>query len=151
MVEEFIASRYPDNPLARGYYTDLWRQYAASNLADRHFVKELTSGDEGKFWERAWEMLLYHHLTKLGHAIRSRDAGPDFEIPNGDRSIWIEATVPSPVDLPIDWTEVPAAEFGSRSIPHDGMLLRWTAALKAKKNKLCGYRDRVSSLIPILT
>jgi hypothetical protein len=142
MVEEFIAAKYSKNLLARAYYTDLWRRYAASGLPDRHFAKELRSGDEGKFWERAWEMLLYHHLAKLGHTIRSCDPGPDFEIPAGNASIWVEATVPSPVDLPSNWIEVPSREFGARNVPHEGMLLRWTAALKEKMHKLEAYRAK---------
>ena len=81
-------------------------------------------------------------ISPAGRAIQSRYAGPDFELPAGDVSIWIEATVPSPENLPSDWIEVPSAEFGVRSIPHDGMLLRWTAALKAKKEKLRGYREK---------
>lgn len=141
-VEQFLATRYSRNPLARSYYTMLWQSYAKSGLSDRHFVEELTSGDEGRFWQRSWEMLLHDHLARLGHVLRSANAGPDFAIRFGHTTVWVEAVVPSPVDVPKEWLELPRAGFGGREVPHEEMLLRWTSALKAKRDRLKGYLEK---------
>jgi hypothetical protein len=148
-VEQFISTKYSKNPLARNYYATLWESYAKSGLADRHFVKELTSGDEGKFWQRAWEMLLHDHLARLGHVLYSNNEGPDFALQSGHTTVWVEAVVPSPVGVPNEWLELPRPRFGGREVPHEEMLLRWTSALKDKRDRLegraqgtRGYRDK---------
>jgi hypothetical protein len=101
-------------------------------------VKELTSGDEGKFWQRAWEMLLHDHLARLGHGLYSNNEGPDFAIRSKGMTVWVEAVVPTPIGVPNEWLEVPPPRFGARKVPHEEMLLRWTSALKEKRDRLEG-------------
>jgi hypothetical protein len=113
-VEDYIAGRFPrDHPLAR-YYLDLWRSFERSglaDLADRHFVRELTSGEDGKFEQRAWEMVLARRLSAEGHTLFSADQGPDFGLRYQNRTIWVEAIVPSPIDIPADWLAAPGTRI----------------------------------------
>jgi hypothetical protein len=54
--------------------------------------------------------------------------------------VWIEATLPEPKGLPADWMtlgEPNATRVGT--VPHDQILLRWTAAFKEKWEKLGKY------------
>jgi hypothetical protein len=146
-VEEYIERRFPPDHSLRRYYLDLWRSFEHSGLADRHFVRELTSGEDGKFEQRAWEMVLARRLGVEGHTLISADRGPDFGLICRGRKVWVEAIVPSPIDIPADWLAAPEhgkAQVGK--VPFEAMLLRWTAAFKEKSEKLLdparGYRAK---------
>ena len=49
-VDEFLTNRFAGNRQALKYHAELWRAYNASNLADPHFEKEITSGNDVQFW-----------------------------------------------------------------------------------------------------
>jgi type I restriction enzyme S subunit len=145
-VDKFLENRFAGSLEEIDYYKNLWRLYQASNLADPHFTQELTSGDDGCFWSRVWEMVLYRHILTLTKAISSTAAGPDFRAQIGGQPVYIEAITPAPTGLPADWLTPPRrGEVRVGSFPHEAMLLRWTAALKEKRNQL--ERHRKSGLI----
>jgi type I restriction enzyme S subunit len=93
--------------------------------------------------------MLSRHLSTLGFEFRQGrvkkggQSGPDFGLTLGDRTIWIEAIVPSPEGIPSEWLESPKiGESRSRSMPADQMLLRWTAAIKEKTEKFKKYFEK---------
>src|SRR5882762_2339214 len=96
-VAQHISERFRDNPIAKSYFTNLWSRFQVSGLADAHFAEELTNGEDGKFWQRAWEMLLADYLTRSGHQLKSSDHGPDFCLDQEGTCIWVEAITPSPI------------------------------------------------------
>jgi hypothetical protein len=55
----------------------------------------------------------------------------------------VEAVSPEPKGVPDDWMEHPKpGEFKVGDVPHTEVLLRWTAALKEKWDKLNIYREK---------
>jgi type I restriction enzyme S subunit len=148
-VTDFLARRFPQNRVAPGYFSDLLSTYQDSGLAPPNLVGEITSGDDGKLWAHVWEALLYRHLLARGYEFRrdrvrkSGQHGPDFGIVHDRQTIWVEAITPSPEGIPQDWLDPPKrGEFKTRTKPHEQMLLRWTAALKDKRDKLKCYVER---------
>lgn len=130
-VDDFLANRFAGNPRALGYWMGLWREYQASRLADPHFARQITSGDDGCFWSRTWEMVLYHHLRTLTSDISSAPAGPDFRVMIASTPVYIEAVTPDPSGLPAEWlSPTPGTAY---SFPHEQILLRWTNALSTKR------------------
>lgn len=121
------------------YYEALWEEYAGTGLADSIFVTQITSGNDEAFWQRTWEMLLAHHLMEQGHPLTSKDEGPDFKFEVGTKVVWCEAICPSPKGLPAEW--LAPAVMGNTvimEVPAEAVLLRWTAAVKEKWEKLEG-------------
>ena len=146
-VEDFLADKFPNNTKLTGCLIDLHRRYANWGLKDTKFDKDFTDGEDEHFYAYLWEMLLARHLKNIPLDISSADEGPDFRIGRSDQIIWIEAICPSPSGLPDEWLRKPRpGEIRVRSLPHEEMVLRWTAALKEKKEKLAGRpeRDRVT-------
>lgn len=145
-LANFLACRFPENGVAPGYFSDLLSTYGDSGLAPPNLVGEVTSGDDGKLWAHVWEALLYRHLLAHRYEFRrdrvrkSGQHGPDFGIILEGRTIWIEAIVPSPEGIPQDWLDPQKrGEFRAKTKPHEQMLLRWTSALKDKRDKLKLY------------
>ncbi len=145
-ILEILTARYPDSPKTQDHFHELLMAYHGSRLAPPHILKELATGDDGKFWAHIWEALLYDHLSKLGFEFRSGGVtksgqrGPDFGIMYDDRTIWIEAVTPSPQGIATEHLTAPQnGEFKVLSVPHEQMLLRWTSALRDKQDKLATY------------
>lgn len=137
-----IRQRFADTGWYQDYFEALWKEYEATGLADSIFVTQITSGDDEAFWQRAWEMLLARHLREQGHQLDSGDEGPDFRFLVGGKVVWCEAICPSPKGIPTEWlTPVPAGEAVVMEVPDEAVLLRLTAAIKEKLEKLEG-RDR---------
>ncbi|MCH8998337.1 MAG: hypothetical protein IID48_08735 [Proteobacteria bacterium] len=142
-VEKFLAKRFSGNLRVRDCLTELYRQYAAWGLKDSKFDQDFTDGRDEHFYPYLWEMLLARHFKDIGLDISSADEGPDFKIDHQGQTIWVEAICPSPSGLPAEWLEpCPPGEIRVRDFPHQQMLLRWTAALKEKKEKLTGRIER---------
>ncbi len=143
-VVEYIAKRYENNHEVRECLTVLYTQYAAWGLKDNKFDQDFTDGQNNHFYPYVAEMLLAQHLKNLGFDIKSADEGPDFRINYSGHNIWIEEICPSPAGLPDHWfnpqsiNETPIVY----DVPYNQMLLRWTAALKEKKEKLTGRIGR---------
>lgn len=66
--------------------------------------------------------------------------GPDFLIEKDGRRIWVEVITPRPEGLPENWLDPHFT--GVRTLPHEAIVLRWTAAIKEKAEKLLGNADK---------
>lgn len=146
-VDDFLANQFPNNPRLTDCLIDLHRRYADWGLKDTKFNQDFTDGTDDHFYAYLWEMLLASHLKNIRLDISSTDEGPDFKIDHSGQTIWVEAICPSPSGLPEEWLrESRPGEVRVWSLPHEEMVLRWTAALKEKKEKLTGRpeRDRVT-------
>jgi hypothetical protein len=135
-VEDFIRQKF-SVPEIGEYYAKLWLDFSASRLADTIFSSEIANGDEGKFWQRIWEALLARLLMQQGHKLSSADEGPDFCLDYDGKKVWVEAMVPEPTGIPIEWAGPPKHNEVT-TVPFDEILLRWTSALKEKYEKLEG-------------
>jgi hypothetical protein len=149
-VRQFLRAHCRSSEPLRAYAEGLWEDYSNLAIADvGHFVNELTSGSNEKFWQRMWEMQLGRTLTLLGHNPFSPAHGPDYQILHGGSRIWIEAISPSPKGLPADWMQgLDDTHLGTvvRTLPHENILLKWTAAFKEKCRKFETYaRDGITS------
>lgn len=143
-VEIFLAERFAGNSRVRDCLTELYRQYVAWDLRDTKFDHDFTDGRDEHFYPYLWEMLLARHFKDIGLDISSADEGPDFKIDHQGQTIWVEAICPSPSGLPAEWLEpCRPGEVRVRDFPHEQILLRWTAALKEKKEKLTGRIERI--------
>jgi type I restriction enzyme S subunit len=119
----------------RRYLTPMMVDFARSDCCDRHFLDEFESGDRAKVAARIWEAMLYSRFRDLGWAISGSGIGPDFLL---NDSIYVEAVAAHPGDpaksgLPREWQE--RTNGKAFRVPIDEMLLRWTTALKEKKDK----------------
>jgi len=143
-VANFLTARFKGT-WTEEYHLGLWEQYSRSGLADPHFEKEITSNDDRRMWQRIWEMIVFRLLVESGHAPTSAARGPDFCFSIGDRRVFIECTAPEPTGLPPEWLEPvdwSTIKTEVSSVPFAEILLRWTAAIKEKYDKLEGPVDR---------
>jgi hypothetical protein len=140
-----LLDKFSANPPAREHFFGLLQSYNSSGLAEEKLFSEILAscqtGNEGKFWENVWEAMIYRHIFCLKYPFikpckSGKDKlGPDFCFSHNQKKIWIEATSLNPgQNFPSGWLD--AAEGQALSMPHEAMLLRWTNALKAKKEQL---------------
>jgi type I restriction enzyme S subunit len=142
-VLAFLDSQYPEAPDFKASLVSLWQKYLALGLPNAHFVSEFTSGKKEIGLQRAWEMMLARHLDAQGHHLTTADKGPDFRFEHQGLTVWVEAVSPLPMNVPGHWLEHPKPdEFKVGDVPHTEVLLRWTAAIKAKWEKLEKYREK---------
>jgi type I restriction enzyme S subunit len=142
-VLAFLDRQYPEAPYYKSSLAALWQKYLALGLPNAHFVSEFTSGKKEVVFQRAWEMMVALHLDAQGHRLTTSDEGPDFRLEHNGRTVWVEAVSPEPKGVPGDWLEHPKpGEFKVGDVPHTEVLLRWTAALNAKWEKLNTYREK---------
>jgi hypothetical protein len=109
--------------------------YAGSGFSPPNLIAELETGDEGKLWSCVWEATLYRHLCLIGYKLRNPvrkkgQNGPDFCIEREGRTIWIEATVPSPEGIPAEYLALPRkGEYLWKKKPDEPRVLRCTSAI----------------------
>lgn len=109
-----------------------------ASLLDAGAVDRLCGQDDGLYWGVMSEVLLADQLLRAGRQPTHQEPGPDFRIEHGGRTIWIEVITPMPTGLPSEWLN----HFtGVVEYPADAILLRWTAAIKEKAQKLLGSPD----------
>lgn len=142
-MHSFIANKFPhDGSHTITYREELIRlceQFEKSGFADKKFIKELTSGNEGKFWSCISEALIFDKLKDKELPKRQDNGkGPDFLVLNGDKKVWVEVICPKPNDIPESWLNFGT---GVTEFPHEKILLRWTAAIKEKAEKLIGKEN----------
>jgi hypothetical protein len=143
MVNVALEKQFPKEPHYRSYVFGLWGKYASLGLPNAHFVSEICSGKIDKVAQRAWEMMLAAHFDALGFVMTNADEGPDIRIEHGGRVIWIEAVCPTAAGLPEQWMQpLSAGEFIVGDVPHNEILLRWTASIDEKRKKLAEYRGK---------
>ncbi|MBD9509915.1 hypothetical protein IB265_24375 [Ensifer sp. ENS10] len=143
-LEEAIARRYPfpgeAGDAIRERTLRLCRDHIASGLADNNCEQRLCSDNHSVFWQQFTEVLLAHQLEASGLKLSHAAEGPDFLVEHGGQRIWIEVITPEPTGLPDAWINHTVGNVVS--FPHEELLLRWTAALKGKAEKLLGRIDR---------
>ena len=144
MIEAHIIQRYPcSDPRSVAYRNELIRvcnEFVERGLADRKFVRELTSGQDTKFWACISEALLADRLRNKDFPKRSTvGEGPDFLVADGDLKVWIEVICPEARGIPAGWLSMEVGVV--TDFPHVDILLRWTAAIKEKAEKLIGNAD----------
>jgi hypothetical protein len=139
-VVGFLQTYLSKHPNYLNSVLELWQNYFIRGFANPHFVTEFTSGERPRFFQRLWEMLLGAHFIGLGFQLTSPDHGPDLRFETGRLTIWVEAISPEPKGLPDHWMQDPVAGKSQAGlVPHDEILLRWTAAFKEKVLKLERY------------
>lgn len=147
-IEAALQKRFPNNKVAPNHFGELLTQYAESGMSPPHLVAEIETADEGKLWSYVWEAMLYRHLRSMGYALRNSvtaagQRGPDFCVDYQGRTIWIEATVPSPEGIPADWLESPRkGEYRVKTKPDQQRVLRCTSAIDAKQEKFAEYQAK---------
>ena len=142
-VRAFLDKQYAKAPHYKASLLALWEKYLALKLPTEHFVTEFTSGKKAVVFQRAWEMMVARHLHAQGFAITVAAHGPDFRFEHAGRTFWIEAVSPEPKGVPEDYLEGPKpGEFKVGDVPHEEVRRRWIAAIKAKADKLAGYRAK---------
>lgn len=135
-IREFLLSCYYYRSDLGPYYADLVERFVSLGLADIHYAKSVIEGGEDSFWERIWEAILGCHLADLGFAPKSADEGPDFLCNVAGQRVWVEAICPRPKGFPETWLN--REKGGVYTTPGEALTLNWTAALKAKRDKLAG-------------
>jgi len=142
-VRAFLAKEFATGPNSQGHVMQLWDRYRDLQLPNDDFVAELTSGKKPSQFQRVWEMMVARHLDAQGHKLVCLGRGPDFRFEHAGVTVWVEAIAPEPRGLPDDWLTGPSpGEFRVGYVPHDEVLLRWTAAFKEKWQKLQGYQNK---------
>ena len=144
-ISEVLEKRFPNNAVAPAHFGELLVAYEASRLAPPNFRQEVSSGERG-LRAHIWEAMLYRYFSDLGFEFRrdmvlkSGQQGPDFGLLYDGTTIWVEAIVPEPVGIPAEYLRTPKlGEVILKTVPHQEKLLRWTAALKEKREKFQRY------------
>lgn len=139
-VERHIEGQQPWTDSVRQYLASACERFLDSGMADPHFLTELASGSEPRFWSRVSEALIYERLRGMTFGSRRvQGAGPDFVVIDGCRKVWIEVVCPAPMNVPSDWRNHEVG--GVVDFPHEAILLRWTSSIMAKAEKLIGSED----------
>jgi hypothetical protein len=139
-VRVCLLERYPGDfhltVAVREFLEHACERHLELRLGDADFAQKLCSKDDSQYWQQLSEVLLAHELLDAGiKLVPSRD-GPDLLIEHAERRIWIEVICPRPEGIPAEWLGPPTGR--AVSMPHEAMLLRWTAAIKEKAEKLLG-------------
>jgi len=135
-IEQAFRGVWPNGDASiRDYLAPMIAAFARSNCRDNHYLDELQSGDLEKMAARIWEAMLYARFHELDWTISGEGEGPDFLL---NDKVYVEAVTAQPGDpekggLPKEWLEKVEAE--ACEVPFEGMLLRWTSALKTKRDK----------------
>ena len=115
--------------------------FVASGWADKKYVTDLTGESDAQFWSCVSEALVYDRVSAHTFAARPTiGSGPDFLLKAGAKRLWIEVICPTAAGVPSDWLQIQTNKV--TSMPHEAILLRWTAAIKEKTEKLIGNPDR---------
>ncbi len=142
-----LARVFPGKGDAPNHFGDLLSGYADSGIGPPHLVSEIETCDEGKLWSCVWEAMLYRHFRSHGYDPKGsvkgkKQYGPDFRIEHEGQTIWIEAVVPAPVGIPLDYLEPPrpGGEVRARKKPDVERVLRCTSAIADKRRKFETYQ-----------
>lgn len=135
-----IARRYPQvgdhGDRLRSAVEGAFERFLDGGLGDNNAGERLASADDDRYWQQLSEVLVSRELLSAGLVPQHASEGPDFLVEHRGRRIWIEVICPSAAGLPASWTGRQLGEVGD--LPHEAILLRWTAAIKEKAEKLLG-------------
>lgn len=139
-LRDSLLRRYPGTfhktVAVREFVESTCIRHMERDLGDSDILAKLCSEDDACYWQQLSEVLLANELTATGLALVPSHEGPDFLFKHKGRNVWIEVICPQPTGVPAEWL---APVWGrARSYPHDALLLRWTAAIKEKTEKLLG-------------
>ena len=139
-VHHCLLERYPDGfhrrVAIREFLQRICARHIELELGDPNLATELCSGDEARYWQRLSEVLLANEMLDVGLPLTPSRDGPDFLMEIDGRKLWIEVICPQPTGIPQDWLDQPKGR--AVGFPHEALLLRWTAAIKEKAEKLLG-------------
>jgi type I restriction enzyme S subunit len=154
-ISEVLEKRFPNNTVAPAHFGGLLAAYEASGLAPPNMRQEVIAGERG-LRAHIWEAMLYRYFSELRFEFRrdmvlkAGQQGPDFGLLHGGRTIWVEAIVPAPEGIPTEYLRTPkVGEVILKTVPHQEKLLRWTAALKEKRQKFQRYVENGTIRQPI--
>ncbi|MBY3154465.1 hypothetical protein HFO56_19205 [Rhizobium laguerreae] len=138
MLQTALSARYPlpGHAALRTRAVALCLEHLASGLGDDNAEQRLCSAIDAVYWQQLSEVLLADQLSKIGFQPQHAATGPDFLIEHAGLRIWIEVICPEPMGIPGSWLQPVLGEV--TNLPHEAMLLRWTAAIKEKSGKLIG-------------
>lgn len=140
LIEAHLRARYPStfhrSVAIRTFIRDVCVQHIEGDLGDANFATELSAGVETRYWQRLSEALFGNEIRAGGLPVRPSRHGPDFLLELDGHRIWIEVICPLPTGIPPDWLTPPTGQ--AVGFPHEAVLLRWTAAIKEKAEKLLG-------------
>lgn len=107
----------------------LWTKYYP--YADKHFLVEIRSNFDARFWE----MYLACTLLDNGYNISHSDKGPDIRIDYENTIIWVEAVAPTSGD-PNKPDSVPELKMNVvQEVPDRQITLRYSSVIKDKYSK----------------
>lgn len=122
-----------DNPRCvewKAFCESLWTRFEP--YADRHFQHEIRI----QFHPRFWEMYLAAAFLDRGFNLhRHKDGGPEFGIDIEGKRYWFDAIAPT---SGVGVNAVPdefSTKRESRGVPTEQIILRYTSALSAKRDK----------------
>jgi hypothetical protein len=140
VIEAHLLARYPStffrSVTVRNFIRHVCIQHIERGLGDANFATELCAGVDARYWQRLSEALIGNELLTAGLPVQSSSHGPDFLLEIDGHRIWIEVICPQPTGIPQDWLAPPTGQ--AVGFPHEAVLLRWTAAVKEKAEKLLG-------------
>jgi hypothetical protein len=135
-----LSKRYPHESemgkTIRESLLEVCKRYISAGLGDANAEQNLLSDNTYKYWQQLSEVLLADQLAKAGLDPIHKSEGPDFLIERDGKKIWIEVITPEPNGIPNEWINHVS---GTVTFPHEAILLRWTAAIKEKAEKLQSY------------
>ena len=115
----------------------LWARYQPSQ--DPNFLTDARH----HFLQRFWEMYLFVALQEQGlNPQKGQALGPDFYLEIDERRFWVEAIAPDAgegEDRVPNTRNDPPGEIIVRDVPRREVLLRYTHALAAKRDKWLGW------------
>ena len=139
-VRAHLAARAAD-PGWTAYVLGLWEHHLESGFVKDHFVRELTKGEDGPFFQRIWEMMVGRHMLGCGFNVvsPSQDGRPDFRCEKDGCATWVEASC---ITAGQDPALAPDADWlcSSGHVPLENILLRWANALDAKIKQAKAHR-----------
>jgi hypothetical protein len=161
-IKKFIEGKYPSSIEIKNFIYQLWETFQKYGLQDSAFATEFTSGNHERLLQRYTEMLFSWYLVNLGFLPTSKDEGPDLCVDHNSMRIWIEIITPQLLPPSGNETEAQKAAREIKDylappstdpkgmpvidVPTKQILLRWTAALKEKKEKLTGNENKNNQL-----
>ena len=114
--------------------------FLEQGYGDANALQKLCSPNDAQYWQQLSEVLIADQLLKSDIPIVHPRVGPDFLLEEEGRKIWLEVICPEAKGIPREWTN--HATGTPVHLPHEAILLRWTAAFKEKAEKLLGKPGR---------
>ncbi|WP_125460963.1 hypothetical protein [Rhizobium sp. CIAT894] len=135
-IDRRIPGKHPTAEKWRSAVLAACEKALDAGLMDKGALSRLCGTDDGLYWGAMSEILLADRLLYAGLQPTHQEPGPDFRLDHVGKTIWVEVVTPLPTGIPAEWLQ---HEPGNAVyFPGEAMLLRWTAAIKEKAEKLRG-------------